>query len=66
MKTRLITLGLILLCCHSTVFSQTNSDISIGQKIHFDSELYGKSRELFISLPSDYNDSLKNYPVLSQ
>ncbi len=64
MKSRLITLGLILLCCQSTVFSQTKNDISIGQKIHFDSELYGKSRELFVSLPSDYNDSLKNYPVL--
>lgn len=64
MKTKLITLLMLLLWSQSTIFSQTNSDISIGQKIHFESEIYGKSRELFIGLPSDYNDSVKNYPVL--
>jgi predicted alpha/beta superfamily hydrolase len=46
------------------VFSQTNDEITIGQKVHFDSEVYGTSRELFISLPSDYNDTLKKHPVL--
>ena len=64
MKTRLITLVLILLCIQGKVLSQTNSEITIGQKVRFDSEVYEKSRELFVSLPSDYNDSLKKYPVL--
>ncbi|MCK4920157.1 MAG: hypothetical protein KAS71_03875 [Bacteroidales bacterium] len=64
MKTRLITIVLMIICSQSTVFSQTNNEISIGKKIHFDSELYGKSRELFVSLPSDYNESEKLYPVL--
>jgi predicted alpha/beta superfamily hydrolase len=64
MKTRLITLLITLLCSQSMLFSQTNNEISIGQKFHVDSEIYGKSRELFIGLPSDYQDSAKNYPVL--
>jgi uncharacterized protein len=64
MKMRLIALLTILLWSQSSLFSQTNNEISIGQKIYFDSEIYGKSRELFIGLPSDYNDSVKNYPVL--
>lgn len=64
MKTQLITLVLILICSQSTLFSQTDNDITIGKKIQIDSEIYGKSRELFISLPHDYNDSAKTYPVL--
>lgn len=55
---------IILFCSQNIVFSQTNDEISIGQKVHFDSEVYGTSRELFISLPSDYNDTLKKHPVL--
>ena len=64
MKTSLLTLLAILFCSQSIVFSQTNDEISIGQKIHFDSEVYGKSRELFVSLPSDYDDTLKKHSVL--
>jgi hypothetical protein len=64
MKTQLITLVLILICSQCTVFSQTNDEISIGQKIQIDSKLYDKSRELLISLPYDYNDSAKTYPVM--
>jgi hypothetical protein len=64
MKTNVLTLLTILFCSQSIVFSQTNDEITIGQKIHFDSEIYGTSRELFISLPSDYNDTLKKHPVL--
>ena len=64
MKTKLITLVLILICSQCSVFSQTDNEISIGQKVQIDSELYGKSRELFISLPYYYNDSANTYPVL--
>jgi predicted alpha/beta superfamily hydrolase len=64
MKTRIIILLTVLISSQSTLFSQTNEEISIGQKIQFDSEIYGKSRELYIGLPSDYHDSLKKYPVL--
>ncbi len=64
MKTNLFTILTILFCSQSIAFSQTNDEISIGQKIHFDSEVYGTSRELFISLPGDYNDSLIKHPVL--
>ncbi len=63
-NTKLITLLTILLCSLSNVFSQSSNEISIGQKVLFDSEIYGKSRELFIGLPSDYHDSVKSYPVL--
>ena len=64
MKSRLITLLIILLWSQGIIFSQTSNEISIGQKIQIDSEIYGKSRTLYIGLPSDYNDSAKNYPVL--
>lgn len=64
MKTSLLTILTILFCSQSIVFSQTNDEITIGQKVKFDSEVYGKNRELFISLPSDYNDTLKKHPVL--
>ncbi|MCB2196309.1 MAG: hypothetical protein KQH79_10635 [Bacteroidetes bacterium] len=64
MKTSLLTLLTILFCFQSIVFSQTNDEISIGQKIQFESEIYGKSRELYVSLPSDYNDTLKKHSVL--
>jgi predicted alpha/beta superfamily hydrolase len=64
MKTRLTILVLILICSQCTVFAQTNDEISIGQKVQVDSKVYDKSRELFISLPQDYNDSAKTYPVM--
>ena len=64
MQTKLITLLTILLWSQSPLFSQTNNEISIGEKVYFSSEIYGKSRELFIGLPSDYHDSVKKYPVL--
>ncbi len=64
MKTILLTILTLLFCLQSILFSQTNDEISIGQKIHIDSEVYGNSRELFISLPGDYKDSLKTHPVL--
>jgi predicted alpha/beta superfamily hydrolase len=64
MKTKLITLLIILLWGQGAIFSQANNDISIGQKIHFDSEIYSKSRELFVGLPSDYHDTVRKYPVL--
>ena len=64
MKTLLITFVLILICSQGTVFSQANDEITIGQKIQIVSEIYGKNRELYISLPYDYNDSVKTYPVL--
>lgn len=64
MKKSLLTILTIIFCSQYIVFSQTKDEITIGQKIHIDSEVYGESRELFISLPSDYDDSLKKHPVL--
>jgi hypothetical protein len=64
MKARLIILFTFLILMQTSVFSQSSNEISIGKKIQIDSEIYGKSRELFIRLPSNYNDSVKNYPVL--
>lgn len=52
-----------LLCCQTLIFSQVNEDLSIGEKITYDSKIFGESRELFVSMPSVY-DSLKAYPVL--
>lgn len=64
METRLLTFFTILLWTQMALFSQASSDILIGQRIQYDSEIYGRSKELLISLPSDYQDSLKSYPVL--
>jgi len=64
MKMRPITILILLLWSRGTIFAQTNNEISIGQKIAVDSEIYGKSRTLYIGLPSDYYESEKTYPVL--
>lgn len=64
MKKIILIILAILFCSPSIVYSQSNDEITIGQKVNFNSQIYGESRELFISLPSDYDDTLKNHPVL--
>lgn len=64
MKNKLISLVVVLLSIHLTSFSQSNNEIPITQIISYDSELYGESRKLYLSLPMDYKDTEKNYPVL--
>jgi hypothetical protein len=64
MKTKLIVFVVVLLSIHGTSFSQFNNDIPITQITSYDSELYGESRKLYISLPMNYEFTKKNYPVL--
>jgi len=63
MKNKLFVSWIILLI-GSTLFSQPVNEIPITKIISYDSEIYGESRKLYISLPIDYENSEKSYPVL--
>lgn len=63
MKKKVFILLAVLLCSQTLIFSQVNEALSIGEKITYDSKIFGESRELFVSMPYVY-DSLKSYPVL--
>jgi len=64
MKNKLAVFVVVLLSIQSSLFSQPINEIPITQIISYDSELYGESRKLYISLPMDYTDTKKEYPVL--
>ncbi len=64
MKNKLVFFVAILLSIPGTLFAQLNNEIPITQIVAYDSELYGESRKLYISLPMDYQDTKKDYPVL--
>ncbi|MCK3682537.1 alpha/beta hydrolase-fold protein [Maribellus sp. YY47] len=64
MKNKLVFFVAILLTIPATLFSQSNNEIPITQIISYDSDLYGESRKLYLSLPMDYKDTKKEYPVL--
>ncbi len=63
MKKKVFILLAVLLCSQTLIFSQADKNLSIGEKITYDSKIFGESRELFVSMPNVY-DSLKSYPVL--
>ena len=63
MKFFLFFLLAVLLCNQTLIFSQVDEDFYVGEKISYESEIFGESRELFVSTPVNY-DSLKSYPVL--
>lgn len=64
MKNRLIASVIMLLSIQCLLFSQSGNEIPVTQILSYDSELYGESRKLYISLPIDYKDTDKSYPVL--
>lgn len=63
MKKNIFIILAVLLCSQTLIFSQVDKDLSIGEKISYDSKIFGETRELIVSMPQDY-DSLKAYPVL--
>ena len=44
--------------------TETESAISIGTKIKFNSAILGEEKELYISLPSRYEQHVQDYPVI--
>lgn len=44
--------------------AEKKDDISIGNKTSFYSTILGERREFYISLPSNYNSSVHDYPVI--
>jgi len=71
-KQNFFQLTLILFILYSTpslnFFAQytqyKTTPINIGIKIKFNSNVLNEEREIFISLPQDYKDQEKKYPVL--
>jgi predicted alpha/beta superfamily hydrolase len=61
-KISLISLTLLIWCQLS--FSQGNDKIVIGEKIILNSEILGHDREIFISLPLEYDKFNRTYPVV--
>ena len=64
MTNKLVVFVVLLLSIQGSLFSQSINEIPITQIISYDSGLYGESRKLYISLPMDYTDTKKEYPVL--
>lgn len=64
MKNKLVVFGIILLSIQGTLFSQSIYEIPLTQIVSYDSEIYGESRKLYISLPIGYEYKKKNFPVL--
>lgn len=60
-----ILIAFLVYFIFTNVYGQnTSSPIIIGQKHFIHSEILNESREYWINLPSDYNKSKYNYPVL--
>jgi predicted alpha/beta superfamily hydrolase len=56
---------LIFLINITLINAQTSIEkITIGNKIVFTSKMYNEERILLVSLPENYNESNKNYPVI--
>ncbi len=66
MKRTDILITFVLLCIFSnSLFGQGDNDpIVIGHKHFIKSTMLNENREFWVYLPSDYNASLYNYPVL--
>ncbi|NPD84761.1 hypothetical protein HNS38_08335 [Lentimicrobium sp. L6] len=63
MKKQIFILLAALICSQTIIFSQVDEDFYVGEKLSYESEIFEETRELFVSMPADY-DSLNSYPVL--
>jgi len=66
MKNQIITFSLILILGFSSVYSQNDESISIGNTFKIYSTILNEERTYHISLPDSYKDNsqFKKYPVL--
>lgn len=62
--TRIIIILIIVLLSFAKSFGQNQDPIIIGQKYFIESKILNESREYWVYLPSDYNKSKYDYPVM--